>query len=164
MSSMSNTAPTIYRTNIQPEWLDHSDHLNVAYYVLIFSKAGEALLANLGLNAAATRESGISWMVLENHISYNREVMLDQAVRVTAQLLDNDDKRLHLYFEMWASAEDGSEYLASSLEQMAMCVDIKLRKSCPLPAAITAKVAAMASAHADLPKPQGIGRAIGIRR
>ena len=161
---MSSRAPVIYQTSIQSEWLDYNDHMNVAYYVLIFDHAGEEVVKSLGLGAEVSQETGISWMVLENHITYNNEVVLDQPVEVRMQLLDHDSKRLHFYFEMYAKNEDGSEYLASTLEQMAMCVDLNARKSSVFPEMIMANIEQLAAEQKDLPKPENIGRTIGIRR
>lgn len=161
---MPDTAPVIYRTRIKPEWLDYNNHMNVAYYVLIFDLAGVELASQLGLSEAVTKTTNISWMVLENHITYNNEVMLDQPVEIHCQLIDHDHKRLHLYFEMIAQQQDGSKYLASTLEQMAMCVDLSSRCSCSFPKTISQRIQTMAQQQATLPAPSGIGRTIGIRR
>lgn len=161
---MSHTMPVIHSTRIKPEWLDYNNHMNVAYYVLIFDHAGEHLVEQLGLTEDYIQRTGISWMVLENHITYNNEVVLDQPVEIRFQILDHDSKRMHLYFEMYAKNEDGSEYLASTLEQMAMCVDLNVRKSSAFPEEIATKLNALAAEHAELPKPENIGRTIGIRR
>lgn len=161
---MSQRAPVIYTTKIKPEWLDYNNHMNVAYYVLIFDEAGVQLVADLGLSEEVTKKTNISWMVLENHITYNNEVVLDQPVEVRCQLLDYDSKRLHLYFEMYAADEEGGEYLASTLEQMAMCVDLDLRKACEFPALVATNIEQMAEEQKVLEKPVNIGRTIGIRR
>lgn len=154
----------LYNTRIKPEWLDYNNHMNVAYYVLIFDHAGEQLVEEIGLGEAFTKETGISWMVLENHITYNNEVVLDQPIEVKFQLLDHDAKRMHLYFEMYAKNEDGTEYLASTLEQMLMCVDLNVRKGHPFPEPVAAYIQRIAEAQAGTPKPENIGRTIGIRR
>jgi len=161
---MSNRAPVIFCTTIQPEWLDYNNHMNVAYYVLIFDMAGVELVSEIGLSEAYTEETGISWMVLENHITYNAEVVLDQPVEVRMQLLDHDPKRMHLYFEMFGKNSDGTEYLSSTLEQMAMCVDLNARKGCEFPAQIAANIQQLADQQAALETPANIGRQIGIRR
>ena len=70
---MDSLRPVIHTTAIQPEWLDYNDHLNVAYYLLIFDQAGEVLIHSLGLGEGVTRSTGISWVVLENHITYDNE-------------------------------------------------------------------------------------------
>lgn len=161
---MSNRAPIIYTTRIKPEWLDYNNHMNVAYYVLIFDEAGVKLVSDLGLSEEVTKETDISWMVLENHITYNNEVVLDQPVDVRMQLIDYDTKRLHLYFEMYGKTDDGGEYLASTLEQMVMCVDLKLRKGCDFPGEVAASIKQLSESQAHLAKPENMGRTIGIRR
>ncbi len=161
---MTDKAPVIYRTQIKQEWLDYNNHMNVAYYVLIFDLAGVELVSQLGLSEQVTEATGISWMVLENHITYNSEVVLDQPVEIRCQLIDHDTKRLHLYFEMYAQTGDGSEYLASTLEQMAMCVDLNSRSSCEFPETIAATINAMAAQQSAIAVPTSIGRKIGIRR
>ena len=161
---MSERASVIYSTTIKPEWLDYNNHMNVAYYVLIFDKAGETLVSDLGLSEAVTKATDISWMVLENHVTYNNEVVLDQQVEVRAQLLDHDAKRLHIYFEMYGQNEDGTEYLAATLEQMVMCVDLAARKGCNFPENVAANIVQLASQQEVLIAPDNIGRTIGIRR
>ncbi|MBR9868840.1 MAG: thioesterase [Oceanospirillales bacterium] len=161
---MNTRAPIILRTRIKPEWLDYNNHMNVAYYVLIFDLAGVELVSQLGLSEAVTEKTGISWMVLENHITYNNEVVLDQPVEIRCQLIDHDNKRLHLYFEMYAYTEQGIEYLASTLEQMAMCVDLNSRSSCEFPPEVAEQINAMAKLQSELTTPANIGRKIGIRR
>ncbi|WP_372599365.1 thioesterase family protein [Amphritea sp.] len=161
---MNTRAPIIFRTRIKPEWLDYNNHMNVAYYVLIFDLAGVELVSQLGLSEAVTEKTGISWMVLENHITYNNEVVLDQPVEIRCQLIDHDNKRLHLYFEMYAYTEQGVEYLASTLEQMAMCVDLNSRSSCEFPSEVVEQINAMAKLQSELTTPANIGRKIGIRR
>ncbi len=161
---MNTRAPIILRTRIKPEWLDYNNHMNVAYYVLIFDLAGVELVSQLGLSEAVTEKTGISWMVLENHITYNNEVVLDQPVEIRCQLIDHDNKRLHLYFEMYAYTEQGVEYLASTLEQMAMCVDLNSRSSCEFPSEVVEQINAMAKLQSELTTPANIGRKIGIRR
>ncbi len=154
--------PIIYHTQIQPQWLDYNDHLNVAYYVLIFDNAGEAFVRTIGLGEEVTRQTGISWAILENHVIYNREVTLGQTVDIGMQLLDYDHKRLHLYMEMYVTGEQG--YLAATIEQMVMCMDLNTRRSTNLPQPVQDKVKSLAEEQRHLQRPKNIGRKIGIRR
>lgn len=159
---MENTAPIIHTTDIQPKWLDYNNHLNVAYYVLIFDQAGEALMGSLGLGATVTRETGCSWVALENHVTFDREVTSGQTVTVRMQLLDHDAKRLHIYMEMHVPGPKG--YTAATQEQMLMCFDLRQRRSAPFPKTVQANIATMALEHSQLARPAKIGRSIGIRR
>ncbi|MGK2914145.1 MAG: thioesterase family protein [Porticoccaceae bacterium] len=161
---MTPVLPVIYTTAIKPEWLDYNQHMNVAYYVLIFDLAGEALASAIGLGEEITRQTGISWMALENHTTYDNEVTLRQEVEVRWWLVDHDHKRLHLYFEMHTIGPES--YLAATEEQMILCVDLNDRRSAAFPAAVQAKIQSLADAQTRLQRspPTNIGRTIGIRR
>lgn len=158
-----NTSPSIiYSTEIKPEWLDYNNHMNVAYYVLIFDLAFEELLLSLGLGEKIAKTTGISTMILESHITYDQEVSLGQDVEIRMQLVDHDHKCMHLYFEMYVKGDRG--YLASTLEQISLCVDLNKRKSISFPEEVMTKIKFLSQQQAHLGRPQNIGRKIGIRR
>jgi acyl-CoA thioester hydrolase len=159
---MTLDVPVFYSTQIKKEWLDYNNHMNVAYYVLVFDHAGEALVESLGLGEAVTADTGISWMVLENHITYDDEVSLGQEVDIRIQVVDYDQKRLHLYYEMHVPGPEG--YLASTLEQMMMCVELDERRSAIFPEAVVKKIQALSEQQSHLERPENIGRKIGLRK
>ncbi len=159
---MEEKLNVIYTTKIQPEWLDYNGHMNVAYYVLVFDKAEEQLFESLGLGETVANSTGMSWMVLENHITYDDEVVEGQEVVVQIRLVDHDHKRMHLYLEMHAGGEDG--YLTSTLEQMVICADLKERKSAEFPAEVMANIERLSQQFPAAPADGALGRTIGIRR
>jgi acyl-CoA thioester hydrolase len=152
----------IYSTEIKSEWLDYNNHMNVAYYVLVFDLALEKLLLSLGLGEEAAKATRISTMALESHITYDQEVSLGQDVEVQVQLVDHDHKRMHLYLEMYVKGSSG--YLASTLEQVSMCVDLNERKSTSFPDEVMTKIKTLAQQQSHLGRPENIGRKIGIRK
>jgi len=159
---MEEKLNAIYTTKIRPEWLDYNGHMNVAYYVLVFDKAEELLFESLGLGEAIANSTGISWMVLENHITYDSEVVEDQEVVVQIRLVDHDHKRMHLYLEMHTSGEDA--YLASTLEQMVICADLAGRKSAEFPADVMRNIEQLSRQFPAIQTDGVLGRTIGIRR
>jgi acyl-CoA thioester hydrolase len=159
---MDKLPTVIYSTEIKPEWLDYNNHMNVAYYVLVFDLAFEELLLSLGLGEESAKTTGISTMALESHITYDQEVSLGHDVEIRAQLVDHDHKRIHLYLEMYVKGS--SSYLASTLEQISMCVDLNERKSTSFPAEVMAKVKILSQQQSHLDLPDNIGRKIGIRK
>jgi acyl-CoA thioester hydrolase len=160
--NMNKLATAIYSTEIKLEWLDYNNHMNVAYYVLVFDLAFEELLLSLGLGEEGAKATGISTMALESHITYDQEVSLGQDVEIRMQLVDNDHKRMHLYLEMHVKGNRG--YLASTLEQISMCVDLKKRKSVSFPSEVMAKIKTLSQQQSHLERPDNIGRKIGIRK
>jgi acyl-CoA thioester hydrolase len=160
--NMNKLPAIIYSTEIKPEWLDYNNHMNVAYYVLVFDHAFEELLLSLGLGEEGAKTTGISTMALESHITYDQEVSLGQELDIRMQLVDHDHKRMHLYLEMYVKG--GSGYLASTLEQISMCVDLNKRKSVSFPDEVMAKIKTLSQQQSHLERPNNIGRKIGIRK
>ena len=159
---MDKLSTVIYSTEIKPEWLDYNNHMNVAYYVLVFDLAFEELLLSLGLGEEGAKTTGISTMALESHITYDQEVSLGQGVEIRMQLVDHDHKRMHLYLEMYVKGSRG--YLASTLEQISLCVDLNERKSASFPKEVMAKIETLSQQQSHLERPDNIGRIIGIRK
>jgi acyl-CoA thioester hydrolase len=152
---------SLYSGTIHPDWIDYNGHMNVAYYVLVFDHGTDALLDYLGMDERYRRGTGFTTYVLETHVTYDRELMQDDPVRVSTQLLDWDSKRLHYFQYMY---HDGGDYLAATTEIMLMHMDSRGPKAVPMPEDVLERVEAVMEAHAGLPRPATAGRVIGIRR
>ena len=149
------------RESVRPEWIDYNGHMNVAYYVLVFDHGTDDLFNLLGVGADYVKRTNLSAFVLETHVNYLQEVVVDAPLKVTGQLLDADEKRLHVWLEMF-HADAG--YLSATSELLFMHVDLGARRAAPFPAEVRARIDLIRRAHADLPKPAAAGRTIGIRR
>lgn len=147
---------------VPAEWADYNGHMNVAYYVLAFDRGTDGLLAQLGMAPDAVQlDAGGSAFVLEMHVTYDRELTLDDEWSVHSQLIDADHKRIHLFHEM-RHAREG--WLAASNEVIAMHIDMASRRSAPFPPDVQRRVDALKDAHAALPRPEALGRIIGLRK
>ncbi len=107
-------------------WTDYNNHMNVAYYVLIFDVYGAEILMNkfkMGEHSAKTTKK--STMVVESHITYNQEVSEGDEVDVNLTFFDHDKKRLLYKMEM---IHKQKKYLASTIEILALYVDLGERK------------------------------------
>lgn len=151
----------LLRIAVKPDWIDYNGHMNVAYYVLVFDLATDGLFAMLDIGADYVQRTNKSAFVLETHVQYIQEVVEGAPLKVTGQVLDADDKRIHLYSEMF-HADDG--FLAATSELMLLHVDLGARGAAPFPPEVQARVDAIRAAHAGLARPQAAGRVIGIRR
>jgi acyl-CoA thioester hydrolase len=146
---------------VLPEWIDYNGHMNVAFYVLAFDRALDQVFDVLGIGAEYVRRASHSFFILEAHVTYVREVVLDDPLRFEFQLLDADDKRLHYIVSMFHASEG---FLAARSEQICMHIDMAARRSTPLPEAIRHRLQSVLAAHASLPRPPEVGHVIGIRR
>ena len=139
---------------VERAWIDYNGHMNMAYYNLVFDQALDQVFDELGIGAAYVRDGGGSCFTVEIHVTYVQELKLDDPLRVTFQLLDWDEKRLHFFGEMH-HAEDG--YLAATSEQMSLHVDMASRKAGPLPAQAQQRIDAT-DAAAPASRDAGSGR------
>lgn len=150
-----------HRERVLPEWIDYNGHMNVAYYVMAFDHATDTFYDDIGCGAAYKENGGFTTFVLEGHITYDREVVEGDPLRVTTQLLDFDSKRLHFFHAMYHAERD---YLSATNELIAIHIDLGVRRSAPFPETILERLRRMREAHAGLPWPGKAGRVIGIRR
>ena len=161
LSETMQTPIEVTGQRVLPEWIDYNGHMNVAYYVLAFDRALDLVFDGLGIGAEYVRGKGHSFFILEAHVTYIREVMLDDPLRFEFQLLDADDKRLHYVVSMF-HAKDG--FLAARSEQICMHIDMAARRSAALPDGVRHRLKSVLAAHASLPRPPEVGHVIGIRR
>lgn len=149
----------VHREIVRPEWVDYNNHMNVAYYVLVFDHATDAVFDDLDLGEAYRGRSGCSVFVGEAHVTYEREVCVGDRLRVTSRVLGFDGKRIILYHEMDC---DGAGGLVATNEVLCLHVDLTSRRTAPLPKAAVGRLERSAARDAGLPRPLRAGRAIGL--
>ena len=155
------TAFTTSGTRVLPEWIDYNGHVMDGFYLVAFGDATEGVLAALGFGAAYLERTGCTIYTAEAHLTYRREVSLGTPLSFETQVIDHDAKRIHLVHDMLDGAT--GERLAT-VELMFLHVRRATGKVEPMPEAEAARVAAIAAAHANLPRPPDVGRRIGVRR
>ncbi len=146
---------------VRRDWIDYNGHMNVAYYVLAFDHAVDRLFDRLGLGIDYAEREKRALFVLENHVTYRRELAENDPMRFTGQLLARDAKRLHAFLTLH-HAGDGE--LSATYEFIALHVDYATRKSAPFPDRQMAALDAMMDSHRTLPRPEMAGHVIGIHR
>jgi len=108
------------------EWIDYNDHMNVAYYLLIFDKFGADNLNRIfNMGEESAKNTGMSTMIVETNITYNQELKIDDEVDINLLYFDHDKKRLQYKMEMINKKEG---YLASTFEALALYVNLNTRK------------------------------------
>jgi acyl-CoA thioester hydrolase len=144
---------------IEPQWIDYNGHLNMAYYNVMFDRAIDELWLELGIGPDYKRERHGSTFTVECHVRYLREIHLGDPVQVSILLVAADEKRLHTFEELRHATEG---WLSATSENMTVHIDMAARKTAPFPPDIRARIEAVASAHAAVPQPEGIGRKIAM--
>jgi len=151
----------LHREAVKPEWIDYNGHMNVAYYLLVFDHNADGLFEYIGLGEAFRAEHNVSSFALESHVTYQRELKPGAEIRVTTQLLDCDEKRIHYFAQMYDVTEG---FLAATAEWMSIHVDMTRRKAAPFLPPVRERLEAIRTVHAAMPVPAQVGRVIGIRR
>lgn len=156
-----NERLVVHRSAVQPEWIDYNGHMNVAYYLLAFDLALDALFDRIGLTQPYRKAHGVSTFALEVHLCYIREVGLADPLRFEVQMLDLDEKRFHFLICM---IDDRTGDLCATAEWISAHMDMTTRRMAPFRADIRAPLETIRDAHRDMPWPSQAGRKIGIRR
>ena len=110
---------------IKKEWTDYNNHMNMAYYVLVFDQVWEVMLEKFKMGENSAKTNKMSTMVVETHTTYNNEVKEGEEVEINLTFFDHDKKRLHYKMEM---IEKSSQKLSATLEMLSLYIDLNKRK------------------------------------
>ena len=107
------------------EWVDYNNHLNMAYYILIFDQALEVMLEKFKMGADSAKNEKRSTMVVETNTKYISEIKQEDEVDIMLTFFDHDKKRLHLKLEM---IEKKTQKLSAKMEWISLYIDLDIRK------------------------------------
>ncbi|NVK40116.1 MAG: thioesterase family protein [Oceanospirillaceae bacterium] len=151
----------VFEGPVSPDWIDYNGHMNDACYVLVFSKSIDDLMVQIGLDEAYRNEHQVSIYTLQSMVHYLQEVSEGEPLRVTAQLLESDAKKLRVYFTM-RHGQSGEELAA--METLLLHMDMAAKRAAPFLADTQARVSALQRQHAGLDWPALAGRSIALTR
>jgi carnitine 3-dehydrogenase len=143
---------------VPPEWVDYNGHAHESRCLQAFGDWSDALMRYIGIDAAYLNAGG-SYYTVKTHLSHLREASAGELLHVTTQVLGFDAKRLHVFHELYRSGED---VLLATAEQMFLHVDTAEARASPADPEIIDRIAEIAAAHAALPWPERVGRAIRV--
>lgn len=143
---------------VEPQWIDHNGHLNMAYYHVLFDRGADELFAKFGIDPDYIARTGHSTFSAEFHVCYLRELHVGAKVYVTSQMLDFDEKRFHFYQEL--HHEDG--WLSATGEGMGLHIDLSGPRVAPMLPEVYQKMKELHSEHSKLPYPKRAGRKISM--
>ena len=152
------TASTSAR-QVPAEWVDYNGHVHESRYLELFADATDSLLSAVGVDAGYLASGG-SYFTVETHLSHLRQLEAGDRVHVTTQVLDADEKRLHVFHVLLGEDEDAP---IATAEQMLLHVDTESGRAAPAREPVRMRVAELTQRHAALPRPERAGRSIGVR-
>jgi carnitine 3-dehydrogenase len=151
---------SLYRTPVEPEWVDYNGHMTESAYLTAAGWASDALFRYIG-DDEPYRAAGHSFYTVETHIHYRREVAVHEPIAFRTQVLGVDAKRVHLVHSMEHGVDGG---LLATVEQMLLHVDMRAGRAVPILPPVAAALSAIAAAHATLPTPPQVGTVMQLPR
>lgn len=147
------------RMRVPAEFADANGHLNVRHYVGLFDDAEWVLFdgVDVGSDLAERGIGGI--FALEQHLTYRREVLVDDEVSVHVRLLARTDRLLHLVSYL---ANHSHREVAASMEALDAYVDFGTRRLAPLPSPQSAALDGLIAAAAALPWEPALSGAVDL--
>lgn len=124
-----------WRGVVRPEWVDHYGHMNMAYYLVAFDQATDALWPHLGLGDAF-RAAGLGTFAAETWVNYVRELRAGTALACESEVLGYDAKRLLGLHRLRHAAEG---WIAAENEVLYLCVDLDARRVTRWPETVQAR-------------------------
>lgn len=145
---------------VRPEWIDSNDHMNLAYYIVLFDQGTDGIYEAFGIDRTYKPRTGCGTFAAETHTLYENELLLGDTVEMRSLVVSADAKRLHLAHEMYRT-RDGAR--AATQEILFLHVDLSSRRVTPWPADILARMTEAQAAHAAI-RPTWLGRRVGDPR
>jgi acyl-CoA thioester hydrolase len=152
----------VYETRVDAAWIDDNDHMSDAAYALVFSRAVDALMDRVGLDAAQRKASRRTLYTAQAMHRYFAEALAGDALAVSFRLLEHDDKRMRVWFEMFG--RDGVALAVS--EQTLLSIDRggAQPRVAGWRAETRSALDALARAQRELAAPALAGRGVTMRR
>ena len=151
----------VYATEVSGDWIDYNGHMNDAAYALVFSRAIDALMDRIGLDAAARKRTGQSLFTLQTMLHYFREAREGEPLAVTCQLLEHDDKRMRVWLEMF---DRKGERLAASEQMLISVAAGEGARAAPWTFETQAALDALQKLHASMAHPADAGAGVTMTR
>jgi acyl-CoA thioesterase FadM len=148
----------LHACQVVPEWTDYNDHMTESAYLMVVGDNSDAFFRYFGVDDSY-RAAGHSLYTVETHLRNLLEAAVGEGLWLTLWVLGVGEKRVHIAHEMYRVSDGG---LIASAEQMLVHVDMAAGRSCPLPTVLRGRLEAIAERHAQEPRPDWIGRAIGL--
>jgi len=145
---------------VKPEWTDYNGHMSESIFLLVFGDSSDAFFRFFGIDEAY-RAGGFSLYTIDTRIQNISEVSEGDPLCMTLQVLDVDEKRVHIFHAMF-HGQTGAPIAVG--EQVLMHVDMKAGRSCAMPPEIFARLSAIRAAHTHLPVHKMVGTTLGIKR
>lgn len=151
----------LHAPTVLPDWVDYNGHMSESCYLLVFGDNSDAFFRFIGIDESYRDLGGYSLYTVETHIHHVREVAQGELLRLSLQLINHDEKRVHILHTM---THDATGDVLATAEQMLVHVNMAQGRSADMPGYLQDRLNAIAKVHAVLAAPKSLGKPMGIRR
>jgi acyl-CoA thioester hydrolase len=139
--------PVTHRAVIPDAYMDEMGHMNVMWYTHLFSEAAWGLFQLVGMTRDYFEARRAGTFALAQHFRYLKEVRVGQHVTLRGRVLGRTAKRWHTIHFMTIDELDA---LAATAESVSTHVDMRVRRSSPMPPAVTDAIDRLLADHSCL--------------
>ena len=126
-----------YKGSVQTWECDSNRHMNVMYYINKFEQAGRNCSFEFGVTKDLLSSSNLGIAVVEQNITYKRELFEDDLVYVKSRPISYTDKVISFRHEMYLASENA---LSSIMEVKLVFFNLAERKSVSIPQKVKSNV------------------------
>jgi len=148
---------------VAAEWLDYNSHMNDAAYAIVFSRAVDALMDRIGIDAATRKTERRTLFTAQAMLHFFHEAGEGDPLSISCHILEHDDKRLRVWLDMTGGR--AGLHLAAS-EQLLLSIDQSepTARVAPWLPQTRAALDALAKAQSGLPRAAQAGLGIALKR
>lgn len=142
--------PALLTREIPPEWEDRNGHVNVQFYMELYSEAGWPMLEAVGVDRDYFERRRQGFFDLEHHLLYLEELHVSDTVSVHSRVLAVTPKRFH---GMLFCLNRSRERLAGTMEYVTSGADLDQRRTAPFPKDVATRLQELVEAQRELDWP-----------
>jgi len=142
-----------FRYFVEPSWMDNLGHMTATRYVTVFDECSMNLLKFYGLGKEYTQSSNCGFFTVDLRTKFLRELKEGEPIVVSARIVVVEQKKILTYYEMIRTTDN---ILAATHAQVSVHVDLKARRSAPLPDAARITLFEALQEHRESPLPSDV--------
>lgn len=146
---------------IEPSFLDHNGHVNMAYHLVLADRALDMAFAQIkGADYVEVR--GMTTFAAEMHVRYLREINMGDDIRGRVRWAAADSKRGHWTVELVRFPDS---VVTTTVEGVSLSVSLDTRRVTAFPDDVRDRLAAVAARDADgVAAMDWLGRSVAMKR
>jgi acyl-CoA thioester hydrolase len=145
---------------VESSWIDLYGHMTASRYFELMESRGFVLYDRYGIGPTYTETENAGVYTVESRICFHRELKEDEEIELNMRLLDFDEKRVLVLYELYR--HHGAE-IVSTMEQLGVHVDLSTRKAAPFPSSLSRTLRSMLQNDQTISLPNGFIGPISIR-